>query len=115
MVRGEELPAQWQSLPLRTQLEMLEGRNTILRNSVEDENGNMPEEWVWILDGEKFLKDRFKDSELRFFAFLNEKKATLGVYRKKETSENMELLFTVREDIRYFPSNLTVTKILMVL
>jgi hypothetical protein len=117
VVRGEELPAQWQAtgISLRTQQEMLAGRNAVMRGAVADADGRMPQLWQWADQGEAFLYEKFKGSGLQFLTSVDDKHIVLTVYRVNELTNRLIELFKLRERAEYFVSELTVTKIIMVL
>jgi hypothetical protein len=118
MVCGEELPAQWQKLPLKTQNEMRAGRNALGDAGVEAALRR------WADDGEKFLRDNIPnpkgDIEYHTKWSVEDKTITLEVYRMVQTGSHggpiyvSTLLMEVTEKAENFVSHLTVTKILMI-
>lgn len=87
-----------------------------MQGAVTDNNGNIPQVWKWMADGEVWLKQRFQDyPHIAFMGNVDKKHITLQVFRRNGTLDKLECLFTVREKAETFPSNLLVTKITMVL
>ncbi len=115
VLRGEGMPAQWQTLPLRTQLEMMAGRSAVARHAAEDNSGNLPDMWKWADQGEAYLSEKFSGSDLVFHTGLDKGHVVLTVYRQSPGSENITEVFRIREKAEYFPSSLAVAKILMVM
>ena len=117
VVRSEGMPAQWKEthISLRTQQEMMAGRNAVIRGAAEDKDGNLPLIWQWANQGEKFLIKKFVGSGLQFTTTVDDKHIVLTVYRVDEKAQFLEELLKIREKAEYFVSELTVTKIIMVL
>ncbi len=111
---GESMPAQWQGLPVKTQLEMMAGRNTLARRAAEDNNGNLPDFWRWADAGESYLRDRFRGSMLAFGTTVIQGRIELTVLRYNDKGDCVDILLKVLEKPEYFVSELTVTKIMMV-
>lgn len=120
VVRCEELPAQWEKYPLKTQHEMLHGRRGLGRDEVRRAIISR-----WADEGEKWLRDRFQDNpDLEFHTSwsIDELNITLTVTRKvKRNFDNglqthfSEKLFEETCKAENFVSHLMVTKILMVM
>ena len=121
MVCSEELPAQWQKLPLRTQQEMRAGRASIDAEEVKRVTMSR-----WADEGGKFLRDRFGDSGLKFHTSWNTEAGTitLTVYRTtsvpaaaplRSMVRSEELLFTETCPAENFVSYLMLTKVMMVM
>ena len=115
VLRGEGMPAQWKGLPIKTQLEMLAGRNALASRAAEDNNGNLPDFWKWAADGEKYLRHELAGSHLHFFTTVVDGRIELTVYRYNDHFNRLDILFKVLEKPEYFVSELTVAKILMVM
>jgi hypothetical protein len=94
---------------------MLAGRTTNMKHAAEDANGNLPVVWKWADQGEAFLRHEFRNKGLDFHTSVDKEHITLTVYRKNPNTESLQPLFSVRERGDVFVSNLTVTKILMVM
>lgn len=116
MVRCEELPAQWEKYPLKTQLEMRAGRNSTIEGKIAQ----------WADEGEVFLRHRFLDSNLLFNTSwsVEDRTITLHVHRVelspaaaplRSMVRKEEFLFTETCKAENFVSHLMVTKILMVM
>lgn len=124
MVCSEELPAQWQKLPLRTQQEMRAGRASIGAEEVKRVTISR-----WADEGEKFLRDRFSDSGLKFHTAWDTKAGTItlivhravekivrrGILAEPYTYVNDVKLFEETCPAENFVSYLMVTKIMMVM
>lgn len=117
VVRGEELPAQWQEtrISMQTQREMMAGRNAVIRGAVADKDGKLPQLWLWADQGETYLREKFADTGLAFNTLVDDKHIVLTVYREDIHRKCLVELFKIREKAEYFVSELAVTKIIMVL
>ena len=108
VLRSEELPAQWEKFSLRTQQEMLAGRNAIAE-------GNLV---AWADEGEAWLREQFRGKGLVFHTTwsIDNRTITLSVYRpeRKRMDKNDRLLFKVTEKAESFVSHTTLTKIILV-
>jgi hypothetical protein len=115
MVCGEELPAQWQELPLRTRQEIQAGRTSI--GSAEVRRTTIIK---WADEGEKFLNDKFAG---RGLAFHTEWDTISGdimliVYRENKRADNIPLqtfLFAETCKAESFVTETMLTKILIVM
>jgi len=108
VVRCKSLPAQWEKFPLRTQQEMLAGRNALADARIG----------LWADEGEDWLRNQFKGKNVGFNTSWNsdDRSITLRVYRPHSDARKADqFLFEVTEKAESFVSNLTVTKIIMVL
>lgn len=110
---GEELPAQWQKYPLKTQQEMMRGRDSVQGAGL----------WRWADQGVAWLNKMFEDKGLEFATSVDVEKreVLLRVFRKRATkkvrAENVgadEEIFRVVEPVQFFVSHLTVTKIILI-
>ncbi len=96
------------------------GRNMLKRHAVEDAQGNLPEEWKWLDEGESFLREQFKGTNLDFCAsFARPGVVELIVWRRKTDSDiyrdTLERIFVIQEQVKYFVSEATLAKIIMVM
>jgi hypothetical protein len=111
VVRCEELPAQWEKYPLRTQREMMAGRNALVSYKIA----------AWADEGEAFLREQFARKGLEFHTSWCgvQRTITLRVYRVENNvpifDHKLVLLFEVTEPAERFVSHLTITKIIMVM
>lgn len=116
VLQGDSLPVQWERFPLKTKLEMMAGRNNLRRVLAEDSKGNLPPEWRWMDEGQVFLTEKFDGNGLEFTtSFISPGTVELIVWRRHETSYHLHRLFTVHEAVKYFVSEATLAKIIMVM
>jgi len=111
VVCSEELPAQWQKLPLSTQQEMLAGRRALGDHKLA----------AWADLGEAWLRNEFKGKWLTFHTSWDMSKRTISlrVFRivPRTNPAHMydeQLLFEVTEPADEFITSATLTKIIMV-
>lgn len=102
---GEELPAQWQKYPLRTQQELMRGRDSLKDYAL----------WRWADEGEKWLREQFAGKELGFYtsANIDDHTIRLHVYRQPVKGA-AEIVFEVTEPAVSFVSHTTLTKIILI-
>ena len=112
MVCSEELPAQWQALPLSTRQEIQAGRNAIGADEVKRVTIAR-----WADEGEKWLNEKFEDKGLMFTTSWDvvAKTITLQVFRENPLSHRADLLFYETCKAESFVTELMVTKILMIM
>jgi len=111
MVCSEKLPAQWQKLPLRTQLEMNAGRMAIGMGEYKRLRVGQ-----WADEGERWLRENLPRTDIEYHTTWDceNMTITLSVYRYNDHQIKNELIFEVTEPAQSFVSHLTVTKIIMV-
>lgn len=114
MVCSEELPAQWQGLPLRTRQEIQAGREAIGADEVRRVTISK-----WADEGDKWLREQFKNKPVAFHTGWDVAKGTitLEVYhvaKSKSGTEKFKLLFTEECRAENFVSEFVVTKILLI-
>ena len=93
---------------------MLAGRAAVMRGAAEDKDGNLPPIWQWADQGQTYLNEKFKNTNLQFMTVADGKHIVLTVYRLKDRTGVTEIL-KIREQAEYFVSELTVTKLIMVM
>jgi hypothetical protein len=115
MVCGEELPAQWKKYPVKTQLEMKAGRNSLGEDVVAAKCRQ------WADEGEKWLYSAFGSEKLVFHTAwdCSKRTITLSVCTAEtagpdEPIRKQKLLFEVTEPAVHFVSQLTAVKIALV-
>jgi hypothetical protein len=106
VLRGEELPAQWQKYPLKTQQEMMSGRDALGGHAM----------WRWADEGVTWLNEQFRGKGLEFATSVDveAREVRLAVWRHYSGAIPAEELFSVVEPIENFVSHLTVTKIILI-
>ena len=115
VVCSEELPAQWQKYPLKTQLEMNNGRRSIGMGEYKRLRVGQ-----WADEGEKWLYENLPREDIEYHTSwdCNAMTITLQVCRRvydaPPGARQVEVIFQVTEPAASFVSNLTVTKIIMV-
>jgi hypothetical protein len=104
VLRGSELPAQWQKYPLTTQEELMRGRDSLADHAL----------WRWADEGEAWLRLKFENSGLAFHTTANieDRTITLDVYSLSMGQSKPSL--TITEPAVGFVSHLTVTKIILI-
>ena len=102
VLRGEELPAQWQKYPLTTQRELMRGHDSLADHALQ----------VWADEGEGWLRTKFNRSGFMFDAKANVEDRTikLDVYRQGTATP----VFSIEEPAESFVSHATVTKIILI-
>lgn len=114
MVCSEELPAQWQGLPLRTRQEIQAGRKAIGADEVRRVTISK-----WADEGEKWLREQFAEKPVVFYTEWDVAKGTItlevdSVVRDLEGNTFNVLLFKETCRAENFVSEFVVTKILLV-
>jgi hypothetical protein len=111
MVCGEELPAQWQELPLTTRLEIQAGRRVL--GTEEIKRGTIAR---WADEGVHWLYGKFGSNSLMFHTSWDteNKTITLEVYVTSANQGKAKLLFTETCAAEAFVTETMVTKIIMV-
>jgi hypothetical protein len=114
LVRGDDMPAQWQRYPLVTQNEMMAGRMAIGEASFKRITLAR-----WADEGERWLREHIpaKDLEYQTSWDVDKLEITLSVYRKgimQNPVREDKCVFSVTEKANAFVSHLTVTKILLI-
>jgi hypothetical protein len=102
---GAELPAQWQKYPLKTQQELMRGRDSLADHAL----------WKWADEGEKWLYEQFKGKGLEFHTGVDfdNRKIQLTVFTVLDNGKAKEA-FSISEPAESFVSHLTVTKIILI-
>lgn len=104
------MPAQWQKYSLKTQQELMRGRDSLQNMGI----------YRWIDEGVAWLNMQFEDKGLEFATSLSEdnREVLLRVFRKRENrrkgQRHDEQIFKVIEPVQSFVSHLTVTKIILI-
>lgn len=105
---SEELPAQWQGYPLKTQQELMRGRKSLTEHRIH----------IWADEAEAWLRTVFAGKGLEFHTGWDAKDhtLTLRVFHDRVASDGstrVELIFEVTEPADVFITPTTLTKIIL--
>jgi hypothetical protein len=106
VLRGVELPAQWQKYPLSTQQELMRGRDSLADSAL----------WRWADEGELWLREKFAGKGLEFHTMADVEKRTikLTVCHRPGRNKVADQIFHIEESAESFVSHTTVTKIILI-
>ena len=105
VLRGHELPAQWQNYPLKTQEELMRGRDSLHDHAL----------WLWADEGERWLRTKFpKTFEFHTMANIEERTITLTVYHRPGPNTRAVQVFKATEKAANFVSRHMYTKVVLI-